>query len=73
MVVLSTSQLSASYARKLCAACEQPLMLALGGGEGSGSGSGGKGVIDGVVAIAHTEASGESAPNNYELLLRTLR
>ena len=28
--------------------------------------------LDGVVAIAHTEAGGRERPHNYELLLRTL-
>lgn len=28
--------------------------------------------VDGVVAIAHTEAGNEKRPNNYELVMRTL-
>ena len=59
------SQLSASYARQLADHCEHSILASVAaGGEGA--------ALDGVVAIAHAEASGSTAPNNYELLLRTL-
>ena len=65
VLILSTSQLSASFSRKLAACCEGPLLDLLS--------EDGSCPLDGVVAVAHTEAGGCTVPNNFELLLRTLR
>jgi len=58
IVVLGTSSRAASYARVLA-------------DRFSGAASG-QDHFDGVVAVSHTEGGGSKAPNNQELLLRTL-
>ena len=57
IVILGTSSQAATYARLLAERMREAAKLA---------------PLDGVVAIAHTEGGGLEAPNNRELLLRTL-
>ncbi len=58
IVVLGTSSQTASYARLLAERMQEA--------------AGAHPRVDGVVAVAHTEGGGLEAPNNKELLLRTL-
>ncbi len=58
IVILGTTSRTASYARTLATRLN---------GEVAD-----RDHIDGVVALAHTEGGGQTAPNNKELLLRTL-
>ncbi|MBT3343116.1 MAG: altronate hydrolase [Gemmatimonadetes bacterium] len=57
IVVLGTTSRTAAFARQLAARCSD-----LPTGDH----------FDGVVAVAHTEGGGHQAPNNRDLLLRTL-
>jgi len=58
VVVLGTSSRTSGFARLLAARLQETV---------SGSGN-----VDGVVAVDHTEGGGSEAPNNQELVLRTL-
>mgnify|MGYP001166746800 CR=1 FL=1 len=58
IVVMGTSSRTAGYARQL-SAIMNPIAINHAN-------------VDGVVAVAHTEGGNEVAPNNAELLLRTL-
>jgi altronate dehydratase len=58
VIVLGTTSLTASFARALAGRFQ--------GGLSAYSN------VDGVVAVTHTEGGGQSAPNNRDLLLRTL-
>ena len=57
IIILGTSSQAATYARLLAERMQEAAKSS---------------PIDGVVAIAHTEGGGMEAPNNQELLLRTL-
>lgn len=58
IILLGTSSLTASYVKALESRFKEASQLYPN--------------LDGVVAIAHTEAGSETFPNNYDLVLRTL-